>query len=72
MFGIREIALKHYQYRRGYIAVIDSRTGLTECLRCGATWWAMLRSGGYYRRGCWTCHACGANCKGNVSKRFEV
>jgi hypothetical protein len=61
-------AEKNYEYRRGSIAVVDRSSGLFVCLECGTGWWAMLRSGGYYCRGSWTCHHCGASSKGQGKK----
>lgn len=54
---------KNYDYRRGAIEVVDSGSGAFRCAACGAVWGAMLKGGGKYHRGCWTCHNCGANSK---------
>jgi hypothetical protein len=57
-----------WEYRKGWIAVHNSSTGEMQCLNCNAVWWSNLRSGGYYCRGSWTCHNCGANSKGAFSE----
>ena len=57
-----------YEYRRGYIAVTDSSSSAMCCLACGTSWLAMLRHGGYFYRGAWTCYYCGANSKGEFRK----
>lgn len=58
-----------YEFRRGYIEVLDSSSGHMRCAKCGAVWWSNLRSGGKYHRGSWTCHSCGANSKGKISEK---
>lgn len=54
---------REYEYRRGAIEVLDSRTGHMRCSVCGADWWSSLKHGGRYYRGSWTCYSCGANTK---------
>ncbi len=59
-------AERDYEYRRGHIEVLDSRSGLMQCRMCGTRWMANIRpmSNGRYYRGNWTCYNCGANSKG--------
>ncbi len=71
IMSVTERATKDYEYRRGSIEVVDSRTGGMRCRECGSVWWSSLRHGGGYHRGSWTCHDCGANSKGSVSKKKE-
>jgi ribosomal protein L37AE/L43A len=60
-------AEKHYEYRRGQIAVLDSYSSRMQCQECGTEWIATLKSGGGFHRGCWTCFNCGANSKGKYN-----
>ncbi len=58
---------KHYEYRRGQIAVLDVSMSLLQCQECGTEWIARLKPGGGFYRGAWTCHQCGANSKGKYN-----
>jgi hypothetical protein len=63
---------KTYDYRRGYIEVVNSDTGDMRCAHCGAVWQPIIKTGGRFARGSWTCHNCGANSKGGFSKAHSA
>lgn len=65
------MASETYEYRRGFIEVIDAQSGLMRCRECSATWCGNIRSGGGYHRGTWTCYRCGANSKGKFGESRE-
>lgn len=64
-----EKSVRDYEYRRGHIEVTNASGGM-RCRECGAVWMSNLRQGGFYCRGAWTCHNCGANSKGKRSAKF--
>jgi hypothetical protein len=72
MMATKADEAKTYDYRRGYIEVVDSGTGDMRCAQCGAVWRAQLRGGGHYGRGAWTCFNCGANSKGGFGKAHSA
>ncbi len=62
--SLRLLSEKIYEYRRGPIAVISSRTKKMQCLQCGTVWQGIIGPGGRFFHGnVWTCGSCGATSK---------